>query len=437
MASNVVYCIVQDRQGRIYAGTSKGVDRLDPKTGHIRHFSTANGLAHGEFTSAVRDQSGSLWFATKQGLSRLIPADDRPAVKPRVFITDLRIGGSNYPLSQLGETRVSRLELKPSQNQLQVDFVGLDYEPGEVLRYSYKLEGADSDWNPPRGQHAVNYAALTGGSYRFLVKAITSEGVESATPAEIDFTVLPPLWKRWWFQGLALGLAIALVFAAHRYRVTQMVNLERMRTAIATDLHDDIGASLSQIAILSEVARVGGNGNGTPGEPLERVATLARELVDSIGDIVWSIRSEPHGMDSLIRRMREFALDVLASQGIDFELQTPDTGENVHLSLQARRQLFLMFKECIHNIARHSGCTAVKAELKVADREIALTVEDNGNALHPVDRPPGWTGGTGIPGMHRRAESLGGRMQFTLKPGHGCSVSIHLPARRPAFALKS
>ena len=139
-------------------------------------------------------------------------------------------------------------------------------------------------------------------------------------------------------------------------------------------------------------------------------------------------------MDSLIRRMREFALDVLASQGIDFELQTTNTGENVHLSLQARRQLFLMFKECIHNIARHSGCTAVKAELKVADREIALTVEDNGSGSNPVDKPPGWTGGNGIPGMRRRAESLGGRMQFVLKPGQGCTVSIHLPARRAPFA---
>jgi ligand-binding sensor domain-containing protein/signal transduction histidine kinase len=432
MASDIVNCIVEDRQGRIYAGTTKGVDRLDPKTGHIRHFSSADGLAHGEFTSAVRDRSGSLWFATKQGLSRLIPADDRPPVNPRVFITDLRIGGASYPVSQLGETRVSQLELKPSQNQLQVEFVGLDYEPGDVLRYSYKLEGADSDWSPLRSQPMVNYAALSGGKYRFLVKAVTSEGVESALPAEIDFTVLPPVWRRWWFESLAGALAAALVFAAHRYRVTQMVDLERMRTAIATDLHDDIGASLSQIAILSEVARVSGNGQGRPGEPLERVATLARELVDSMGDIVWSIRSEPHGMDSLTRRMREFALDLLVSQGVAFEFQTP--AENVPLSLQARRQLFLWFKECVHNAARHSGCTAVQAELKVVDREIVLTVEDNGSGLNPAEKPPGWTGGSGIPGMRLRAESLGGRMQLTSKPGEGCRVAIYLPMRHGAFS---
>ena len=157
--------------------------------------------------------------------------------------------------------------------------------------------------------------------------------------------------------------------------MTQMVSLERMRTAIATDLHDDIGASLSQIAILSEVARVGGNGrdgqasrwNGLPPWPANWWIPWATSSGPSA--------PEPHGMDSLIRRMREFALDVLASQGIEFELRTPQTGEDVQLSLQARRQLFLMFKECIHNAARHSRCTAVMAELKVADREVVLTVE--------------------------------------------------------------
>jgi signal transduction histidine kinase len=245
--------------------------------------------------------------------------------------------------------------------------------------------------------------------------------------------VLPPVWRRWWFESLAVALAAALVFAAHRYRVTQMVNLERMRTAIATDLHDDIGASLSQIAILSEVARVSGNGQGRPGEPLERVATLARELVDSMSDIVWSIRSEPHSMDSLIRRMREFALDLLGSQGIGFELQAPQAGEKVQLSLQARRQLFLMFKECIHNVARHSGCTAVKAGLMVVDREISLTVEDNGRGLVPAGRPPGSAGGSGIAGMRRRAEGLGGRMELTSKPGQGCRVTIQLPVGHRTF----
>ena len=432
MASNAIQCLVEDLQGRIYAGTGKGVDRLDPKNGHIRHFSSVDGLAHGEFKSAFRDRSGALWFATTQGLSKLTPAEHRPPVVPRVLITDLQIAGAPYPVSQLGEMRVSALELKPSQNQLRVDFVGVDYEPGEIVRYSYKLEGADSDWSPPRNQQAINYAALSAGTYRFLVKAVTSEGVESATPAEIDFRVLPPLWKRWWFESIVAGLVTGLIFGAHRYRVTQMVNLERMRTAIATDLHDDIGASLSQIAILSEVARVG-NGQGQAGEPLQRIAALARELVDSMGDIVWSIRSEPRGMEPLVRRMREFAIDLLTVQAIDFRLQAPRASDEVELNLHARRQLFLIFKECIHNIARHSHCTLVVAEITKLDRELLLTIQDNGRGLDPGERPPAWNGGTGIPSMRKRAESLGGRVEIVSAPGQGCTVSVHLPTRRGAL----
>jgi len=202
-------------------------------------------------------------------------------------------------------------------------------------------------------------------------------------------------------------------------------------------LHDDIGASLSRIAILSEVARAGGNGQGGPEEPLERVAVLARELVDSMGDIVWSIRPEPHAMDSLIRRMREFALDLLASQGVEFQLRTPQAGAEVHLSLQARRQLFLMYKECIHNAVRHSGCTAVVAEFQVLDREVTLTVRDNGSGLQSAKKAPGRTGGTGLAGMRQRAESLGGRLELSSQPGEGCTVAIHLPTRRGAFAKAS
>jgi hypothetical protein len=245
LASNTIYCIVEDKAGRIYGGTAKGLDRLNPNTGDVKHFSVADGLAHGELTSALRDTAGDLWFATKQGLSRLRPGPDRPPSIPSVRITDLRVGRDRYPVSQVGETRIPRGDLQPSQNQFQVEFVGFSDEPEESLRYTYKLEGGDTDWQVPGRNHEANYPGLAPGRYRFLVKAVNSEGHESATPAEIDFVILPPVWSRWWFETLALASLAGLVFAAHRYRVSQAVQIERMRTTIATDLHDDIGASLS------------------------------------------------------------------------------------------------------------------------------------------------------------------------------------------------
>jgi ligand-binding sensor domain-containing protein/two-component sensor histidine kinase len=426
LASNTIYCLVEDRAGRIYAGTAKGVDRLNPKTGSVKHFSVADGLAHGELTSALRDAAGDLWFATKQGLSRLTPTADGPPAVPTVRITDMRVGRDRYPVSQVGETRITRGDLQPSQNQFEVEFVGFNNEPEASLRYTYKLVGGDSDWQGPGRDHQANYPGLGPGRYRFLVKAVNSEGRESTVPAEIDFVILPPVWRRWWFESLALVGVAGMVFAAHRYRVSQAVQIERMRTAIATDLHDDIGASLSQIAILSEVARGDSLGTSGPNERLERVAALARELVDSMSDIVWSIRADPEGMDSLIRRMREFANDLLESQAIAFELRTPGPDPQIPLSLQARRQILLIFKECLHNAVRHSGCTAVAAELGVEGREILLRVRDNGCGLDNGG-PPRANGGTGIPSMRRRAQSLGGRVEWTASPGGGCTVDVRLP----------
>jgi signal transduction histidine kinase len=368
-------------------------------------------------------------------LSRLVPVASRPLLTPSILITGLQTGGVPYPVSPRGETFISHIQLEPYRNQLQVEFVAFTGEPEENLRYAYKLADTNSDWSPLRRDHLINYAALAAGKYRFLVKALNSDGLESVVPAEVDFTVLPPFWRRWWFEGLALAAVASIVYLLHSYRVAQIVSLERMRTSIATDLHDDIGSGLSQIAILSEVARAGvGRGDRLPLESLERVGALARELVDSMSDIVWSIRSEPDSFDSLVARMREFAIDLLVSQGIGFELRTTHLGEHVNLSLQVRRQLFLMFKECIHNAARHSGCTRVVAMIEVADRDLVLTVEDDGKGLNTGEKPPGLTGGNGIPGMRQRAQSLGGSIQFTSQPGAGCKVSIRVPTGRNALA---
>jgi ligand-binding sensor domain-containing protein/signal transduction histidine kinase len=433
LSNNSVHAVIDDQQGFIYAATDAGIDRLDPQTGHIRHFSAADGVARGEMESAFRDSRGNLWFAAAQGLSRLTPSASRPPGKPAVLITGLRAGGAPFAVSQKGETSIAGIELDPGRNQLQVEFVAFGGEPEANLRYAYKLEGGGSNWSTPQSQHVVNFGALAAGKYRFLVKAMNSDGMESVSPAEVAFTVLPPFWRRWWFEGLAFAALASAIYALHRYRVSQMVGLERMRTAIATDLHDDIGSSLSQIAILSEVARAGVTAeNHRAQESLQRVAVLARELVDSMSDIVWSIRVEPGGWDSLVRRMREFALDLLGSQGIAFEMQSPRAGR-FDLSLEARRHLFLMFKECIHNVSRHSGCTEVRVEMKVVEHEIELTVVDNGRGWSPEDVLPGSAGGNGIPGMRRRAETMGGSIQFASRPGEGSEVFIRLPMRRGAF----
>jgi hypothetical protein len=137
---------------------------------------------------------------------------------------------------------------RANQHQLQIEFFGLGFGSGQVLRYQYELEGADRDWSPPTDQRSVNYANLAPGSYRFLVRAVTADGLVSPSPATISFTILPPVWRRWWFIALAVTALALIVYSLYRYRVAQLIALERVRTRIATDLHDDIGSVLSQDA---------------------------------------------------------------------------------------------------------------------------------------------------------------------------------------------
>ncbi|MGC9952145.1 MAG: two-component regulator propeller domain-containing protein [Bryobacteraceae bacterium] len=428
LSSDAIICLTEDSTGRIYAATVKGVDRLDPRTGYIKHFSVADGLARGNITMASRDGAGDLWFATTQGLSRLSPTADRPPAIPSVRITDLRIGRDRYPVSQLGETRIRRGDLQPSQNQVQVAFVGFSDEPEANLRYLYTLEGGESGWQGPGRDHEANYPGLEPGSYHFLVKAVNSEGQESETPAEIDFAIMPPVWGRWWFRLSALLACGALLYGAYRYNLNRLLELERVRTRIATDLHDDIGSSLTQIAILAEVARREVRGaNQRAVEPMARVADLSRDLVDAMSEIVWAINPHKDHLRDLIQRMRRFANDVLAPREIEFTFRAPDLAHDARLGADTRRQVFLVFKEALHNVARHARCRTTEISLTMEKAGLVLSISDDGQGFDMSHSVNGEPAGHGLASMTDRAKRLGGALEVQTRPGAGTRITLRVP----------
>lgn len=220
---------------------------------------------------------------------------------------------------------------------------------------------------------------------------------------------LRPLWQRWWFLT-ALALVIsAAVYAFFRYCVARAVELERVRTRIATDLHDDIGASLSQIAILSEVAsqRAGTNG-ASVGEPLQLIAGTSREMVDAMSDIVWAINPRKDHLSDLSQRMRRFASDILSARDIDFRFRAPGADEkNIRLGADLRREIYLIFKESVNNLAKHSRCTAAELLFQIAGDSLTIKVSDNG-AGFDVERA--------MSGEH---DGLGGHWVGELAPPRG------------------
>lgn len=227
LASNNVRSITEDLDGNVYAGTARGVDRLSPDGTRIKHYSVNDGLAGDFVTAAFRDHSGALWFGTPNGLSRLVPEQEKAVAAPPVWISGLRIAGERRPVSELGSAEIPLIEMAHSQNNLQIDFFGIDFSAGETLRYQYQLEGADKEWSAPTLQRAVTYANMAPGAYRFLVRAVSADGLTSEKPAVISFKIMSPVWQRWWFLSLAVLVIIGIVYVTYRYRVAQLLKVER------------------------------------------------------------------------------------------------------------------------------------------------------------------------------------------------------------------
>src|SRR5205814_8065840 len=203
--------------------------------------------------------------------------------------------------------------------------------------YQYMLEGADRNWNSPTTQRTVTYGRLAPGRYNFLVRVVNADGQISRTPALISFRVLPPLWLRLWFIALCVLAATAGVYLLYRYRVARLLEVANMRTRIATDLHDDIGANLTRISILSEVAKQRfGNGDESRANPLESIADIARESVTSMSDIVWAIDPERDSLRDLTRKMRQHADEVFTLRNIPLEFNAPDSDRNLKLGVHIR-----------------------------------------------------------------------------------------------------
>jgi signal transduction histidine kinase/streptogramin lyase len=449
LVSNNVRSLTEDLFGNIYAGTARGIDRISPDASRVKHFSISDGLAGDFVATSFRDRSGALWFGTPNGLSRLMATQTSTRAAPAVWVSGLRIAGERHPVSELGSSEVAVSELGHTQNNLQIDFFGIDFSAGESLRYQYKLEGADQNWSPPAEQRTVTLANLQPGRYRFLVRAVNADGLTGHKPATVSFTILAPIWLRWWFITLCVLLVGGILFSLYRYRIARLreinsalmeaklaeenlrkanearlAELERVRKRIATDLHDDIGSSLTRISLLSEVAqRREGEGEGSGPGSLSTIAGLSRELVDSMSDIVWAINPERDHLADLSQRMRHFASDVFTARGIDFRFQFPDSEQDIRVGANLRRELFLIFKEAVNNSVRHSECTEALIDFSVDSSNVLLKIVDNGHGFDVLNKGDGH----GLASMRARTEGLGGKLAIESYPGAGTMLAFAIP----------
>jgi signal transduction histidine kinase/ligand-binding sensor domain-containing protein len=413
------FAVSNDSLGRIYIGGSHGVERFDPATGAVRRFTTADGLPSNRIGCLLGEGEGALWIGTSHGAARLAPQPPAVSTHPQAYLWGLRVAGEERDPS-------GPLSLGSGERTLEFTFTAPSFRVGETMRFQWRLLGASHAWSAPASSRSVVLAGLAPGRYRFEVRAVDGEGL-SGEPAATTISIRPPVWRRWWFLalvGVALASAAGLVY---RMRVARMVALERVRTRIATDLHDDVGASLSQIAVLSQYAsRQAARGEPAAGASLARITELSGAVVDAMSDVVWSINPARDRMSDLVHRMRRFAVDLFAESEARLVLDLPEDDADERLGPEARREVYLVFKEALRNAARHAGALSVEVSLRKQGEGIALSVRDDGVGI--ASGSPG-SGGAGLESMRRRAAGLAGALVVRPRPEGGTEVLLEVPAR--------
>ena len=266
------------------------------------------------------------------------------------------------------------------------DFAALNFTRADLNRYRYRLLGVDRDWVDAGAQRSARYAGLGVGRYTFEVIGSNNDGVWSQQPASFALRVLPPLYLTWWFRIAVLVVVAGLLGWLYRTRVKRLLEIERMRLRIATDLHDELGSELSGIALTSAIV---GRNDLLPAEDRARLADVeatSHKVMDGLRDIVWYVNPEHDRFESLVDRMRGTARRLSGELTVDF--QTHGLDRTVPLDMRTRRQLYLIFKELLTNAVKHSGGSRVSVTLRRRNRSVELTVEDWPESLRPSGRSP-------------------------------------------------
>jgi len=438
--------IYQDRQGNMWFGGYEGGVAVLPSPEAqekiLRKFTRADGLPDEHVRAIHQDREGRIWIGTRDELmigavhgcgvygNRLIwmaaaeaftiydfAANVLNQTPPPIHITRFQMNAQTFDPQHA-------LKFSHDQNTCTIEFAGISLKDEKATRYQYRLLGLEPDWRPPTNQRAVTFAELEPGTYTFEVSAINNDGVSSAQPASITFTILPPFWQRWWFRILA-GVAVAGILAMiYRYRVAKLLEIERTRLRIARDLHDEVGSTLSSISYFAETIRNEANGRNLNGAEkfLSLISESSSYAKEAISDIIWSIDPANDDWEKIFAKMRRYASDLFESKAIRYQIDLPASFPLDPMDMERRRIFWLLFKEMVMNAAKHAQCTEVKIELAARGKMLRLIVQDNGVGFDP-EAP---ANGHGVQNIRARAKNLQAHLGLRTSPEAGTRWKMSL-----------
>lgn len=402
--------------------------------------------------AATRTRDGRLLMPMLTGLAIIQPGllrEDSPP--PPVMIERLSVNGrvaatyddteptikTNKPPPASLRASSTPLRLGPGVNRMEFEFTAISLASPENVLFRYQLVGLDEDWVDAGTVRVARYPHIPPGDYRFRVTACNHEGNWNATGASVALRVQPQLWEATWFRVVAAASGAGLLgggvlqAARRRYRrklerLEQQRALERERTRIAQDLHDDLGAGLVEISFSSELAQDPVLSSDEVREHTREIGTRAREMVTALDEIVWAVNPKHDTVSSLATYFCQFAQHFLKATPVRCHLEVARDLPAAPLNSEQRHNLFLAFKEALSNVVQHSGATELRLAISANDETLTISVQDNGCGL-AAEASRAAPGADGLENMRRRLEQLGGSCELNGRPAKGTTVCFKVP----------
>ncbi len=446
LADKTICYIVEDDRGFFWMSTRRGIQRVSKAElnhcadGAIADFSSqiydrGDGLPVSEFQggrqgAGCRTEDGRIWFASSAGPISVDPDSIQPnLLPPPMAIESLKVDGHEIPL----EDKVIPFEFAPDHERLEFSFSALSFVAPDKVRFKYRLEGSDNDWRDAGTMRFAQYSRLPAGDYRFHVLASNNDGVWNTEGVSLAFVVAPFFWQTWWFVGACTLAAVGVVASGVRYTTRRRMQrelddmerqhaVERERSRIAQDIHDDVGASLSRIAILSQTARNQLENTQSAVAVLSHIYGTARSVTRALDEIVWAVNPKHDTLDSLVDYMGRFAHDFLSAADVRCRLDLPVEVPSWYLSAEVRHNVFLTFKEALNNLVKHAEATEARVHIEVCENGFTIELKDNGRGL-PEEASSGRVKfGNGLTNMRERMARIGGNCEFVSQAEAGTKI---------------
>ncbi|HTY88270.1 MAG TPA: two-component regulator propeller domain-containing protein [Candidatus Acidoferrum sp.] len=456
LPDNVICQILDDGRGNLWLGSHQGIFRIAKSALN----DLAQGKGQGGFISSVAygrsdglpslecsggyqpaawaGQDGRLWFTTAKGATWIQPEQLHPnPIPPPVVIEEVLVDGQAKSLAvpddadaARSDTGIPRLEVPPGKHQFEFRYTGLSLVSSDRIQFRYRLEGADADWVQAGTRRFAHYNILPPGDYRFQVIAGNSDSVWNTTGRTLAVKILPHLYETWWFRLLAGLVILTAVAGTVRYTATRQLHrkmeqlerqraVERERARIAKDIHDDLGANLTLIAVLGDLAK-----KERAEERIEKMSRTARQAVKSLDEIVWAVNPRNDTLAHLIDYTAQFTTDYLRDGGIRCLLDVPEQISPREVPANVRHNVFLAVKEALQNIVKHARATEVWLRISTIPSGLRLIIEDNGCGFAGPS-PDAWADGLG--NMRQRLTEIGGECRVQSRIGAGTVITIEFP----------